>query len=133
MDNVEVEVSFDAFLVAASKIPKSFRAPAGSRAEIPKDTELLADDEGILVNTPVMGTLVRTNDLWKYNVSVDARKLVNLLQYVSSIGAKGNNIYISVNNRDFWIRLNKTRCLLNTVWRKPDKGSWVSSAAKTST
>lgn len=123
MDHNEIEVSFDELLTAASKLPKSFRAPAGSKATIPKDTELLADSEGVLVNTPVMGTIVHSNRGWKYNISVDAKKLVSLLKSIGSIGATGNIISLSVSDRELWIRFKKTRSSLYTIWRKSDEES----------
>ena len=58
--------------------------------------------------------------IWRHNISVVAMKLVKILKSMGDIGAKGKFISISVSEREFWIRFNKTRSSIYTVWRKPD-------------
>jgi hypothetical protein len=111
-------VNFDEFKTAVEQIPKMKRSPAGARGVIPTDTILTPDDAGVVVETPAIGTFVHGSAPWKVTVSVDARKLIELCERIKKIGATGNQIELSLKERDLWFRYNTTKFSLPTLWVK---------------
>ncbi|TIQ22741.1 MAG: hypothetical protein E5X51_05955 [Mesorhizobium sp.] len=82
-----VEVSALDFYQAVAKLPQMRRAPAGARGSIPKDTRLSTAPSGIMVETPIMGSLVNSSLTWRVQVSADARKLLDLCERYKKLGA----------------------------------------------
>jgi hypothetical protein len=82
-----VEVSTREFLEAVSKLPQMRRAPAGARGSIPKDTLLSPSPVGIMVETPVMGSLVNASGPWRVQISADARKLLDVCERFKKLDA----------------------------------------------
>lgn len=81
-----VEVNANDFYDAVSKIPKMKRGPVGAKGKIPKDTVLNPHEGGIMVETPVMGSLVWASKPWRVVASVDARKLLDLCERYKKLG-----------------------------------------------
>jgi hypothetical protein len=111
-------VNFDEFKTAVEQIPKMKRSPAGAKGVIPTDTILTPDHAGVVVETPAIETFVHGSGPWKVSVSVDARKLIELCDRIKKIGATGNQIELSLKERDLWIRYNTTKFSLPTLWVK---------------
>ncbi|MEI9416216.1 hypothetical protein [Mesorhizobium sp. Cs1321R2N1] len=82
-----VEVSALDFYQAVAKLPQMRRAPAGAKGSIPKDTLLLPADGGVMIETPIMGSLVHSSPSWRIQVSADARKLLDLCERYKKLGA----------------------------------------------
>ncbi|MER8909518.1 hypothetical protein NKH99_17900 [Mesorhizobium sp. M0854] len=82
-----VEVSALDFYQAVAKLPQMRRAPAGAMGSIPKDTILSPAAGGIMVETPIMGSLVHSSPPWRVEVSADARKLLNVCERCKKLGA----------------------------------------------
>lgn len=82
-----VEVSALDFYQAVAKLPQMRRAPAGAKGSIPKDTILSPSAGGIMVETPIMGSLVNSSPAWRVQVSADARKLLDLCERYKRLGA----------------------------------------------
>lgn len=78
MTSFSTEVSLADFDAAVRRMPSTKRKPANVKASIPVDTILTPDDGGILVETPIMSSLVETRNPWPKAVSVNAWKLVAL-------------------------------------------------------
>lgn len=75
------------FRDAVAKIPTMRRAPAGAKGSIPKDTILAPDAAGVMVETPVMSSVVAASAPWRLRISVDARRLVEVCVKFKEIGA----------------------------------------------
>jgi hypothetical protein len=82
-----VEVNANDFYDAVSRLPKMRRGPAGAKGNMPKDTMLTPHEGGIMVETPVMGSLVHASKPWRVVASVDARKLLDLCDRYKKLGA----------------------------------------------
>jgi hypothetical protein len=82
-----VEVSALDFYQAVAKLPQMRRAPAGAKGSIPKDTILSPSTGGIMVETPIMGSLVNSSLPWRVQVSADARMLLDLCERYKKLGA----------------------------------------------
>ena len=96
-------------------MPKGKRAPAGSRASIPRDTILSADPEGVLVETPVMSTLVLSTPPWPTTISVDAWKLVGLCDTHKKLRGKDkaiDKIIIGAESEGFFVMYGNTKLSL---------------------
>lgn len=98
-----VTVSFDDFVLAVSQMAKPGRLPRGSK--VPKDTLLSPHEDGVLVETPVVGTLVIADKPWTLNAPVDAKKL----------GAAGQSIQLSVAERQIRIKFLTTTISMPTI------------------
>ena len=114
------EILFDDLTAAASQLPKMKRPPAGSKATIPTDTLLSPDRNGMMVETSVISTFVPANRPWRITASVDAKKLVELCKTIKKIGAVGQMIEISVQERDMWFKFRTTKFSIPTLWVKTE-------------
>ena len=82
-----VEVGAAEFRIAVARLPKMKRAPAGARGAMPRDTILSPGDDGIMVETPVVASLVPSRPVWQVSVSVDAWRLLEVCDRFKTIGA----------------------------------------------
>jgi hypothetical protein len=99
------------FRDAVSKIPKMLRAPAGAKGVIPRDTLLSPNPDGIMVETPVMASLVLASAPWRVMVSVDARKLLDVCDRFKKIGAlksKADEFRVAIADGELRIRWQTT-------------------------
>ena len=103
LEHFAVKVAFDRFEQAAAKIPAMKRAPAGARSSIPKDTLLAPDPKGIRVETPSVSTLVTADHPWIFCVSVDARRLAEILKLLRDKVAPGVELEISYKSEAIWL------------------------------
>jgi hypothetical protein len=111
-----VKVQFDDFAASASKLMR--RGPRGSRASIPADTLLSSHDDGIMVETSVLSSLVNSDRSWRSNLSVDAKKLVEVCKNFTKLGAAGQAIEVSVEKRQLCLKFRTTRISIPTLWIK---------------
>jgi hypothetical protein len=118
MHQAPTKILFDDLAAAASQLPKMKRAPAGSRGIIPSDTLLSPDREGLLVETSVISTFIPADEPWQITASVDARKLVAICKTIKEIGAAGEMIEISVEEREMWFKFRTTKFSIPTLWVK---------------
>ena len=114
----QVRVGFDDFATAASQLPKMKRAPRGTSGSIPSDTLLSANADGMMVETAVVSTLVNANRAWMSNVSVDTKKLLELCAALKKLGASGEEIEISLDERHVWFTFRTTKLSIFTLWVK---------------
>ena len=102
-----VEVVAAAFRDAVDKVPKMRRPPLGTKGFVPTDTVLSPHESGMMIETPVMGTLVPTSAPWLVVVSVDARRLVDLCKRLAKIGAfkeRNATLWISVGDGELRVK-----------------------------
>lgn len=103
-----VEVSAREFRDAASKLPGA-RRPRGS--VVPRDTRLMPGEGGIMVETPVMSSLVPASRTWRMVVSVDARRLLQVCESFKKIEAlksPDDRFAISVENGQLKVKFRTT-------------------------
>ncbi|CTQ45312.1 MULTISPECIES: hypothetical protein [Roseibium] len=110
-DQKEIEVSALDFQEAVCRLPAMKRSPRGVRGNIPKDTLLSPDPEGVFVQTPVMSTLVIGTQSWATEISVDAWRLAELTKTLKKLGAtiQSDKLGLSVAGKELLIRFNKTK------------------------
>lgn len=113
----QIQIQFDEFESACTHSSKGIRV-RGANAQIPSDTLLSADPEGILVETFALSTLVVANKGWIFSASVDAKKLIKLCGVMKKLGAKGQSVYADISGRDFVLTFGTTRLSLPTLWIK---------------
>jgi hypothetical protein len=106
-----IEIDFNEFFEACNHAPKGKRIK-GAKSFVPSDILLTADREGIFVETYSLSTLVLSKRPWTFRVSVDAVKLINLLNVMIKMGAKGSQITLDVEGDQLVAFLNKTKYLL---------------------
>jgi hypothetical protein len=111
--NSAVSISFDDFVIAVSQIAKISRPPRGS--VIPTDTLLSSHQDGILVETPVVSSLVLADKPWQNNTAVDARKLVEVCKTLRTLGAAGKSIQVRVSDRHLHLKFLTTTISLPTI------------------
>jgi len=102
-----VEVVAAAFRDAVDKMPKMKRPPPGAKGFVPTDTILSPHPGGMMIETPVMGTLVPTSTPWLVLVSVDARRLADLCKRLAKIGAfkeSDATLWISVGDGELRVK-----------------------------
>jgi hypothetical protein len=114
----EVSIQFDAFVTAASQVPKMKRAPRGIQGSIPSDTLLSSDSEGIKVETSTVSSLVRADKEWRTNVSVDAKKLIEVCAALKKLGAGGQSIKVDIQGRQLCFVFRTTKISIPTLWVK---------------
>ncbi|MCE9524319.1 MAG: hypothetical protein K8S25_18010 [Alphaproteobacteria bacterium] len=103
-----LRVRFDDFADAALRIIRMRRAPAGARGSIPNTTLLLADKQGISVDTGALTSLVLSDRPWTRNVAVDARQLIAVCGKLKKLGAEGEEIEISLDGRNLLMKFRST-------------------------
>ncbi len=108
----EVGVKFADFLDAVSRLPKMKRSPQGARGKIPTDTLLLANANGISVETPAIASVVRSDGVWAVNISVDARRLFDACVAFKEHGGAPDVVSLSVKNQKLWFRFRTTESAL---------------------
>lgn len=82
-----VDVGAAELRAAAARLPRMKRAPAGARGQMPRDTILSPDADGMTVETPMVSSLVPSRPAWQVVVSVDAWRLLEVCDRFKSIGA----------------------------------------------
>jgi len=73
--NSDIVVAQSEFVAAVCSLAKMKRSPRGGRAKIPSDTILHARDGRLIVDTPVMRTIVDMKGSWLVCISADAMRL----------------------------------------------------------
>lgn len=113
----ELHVSALDFIDAITRLPKMKRAPAGARGNIPKDTQLLPDADGVNVSTPVMSTLVLGDQAWRDSISVDASQLSKLSVTLKKLGAsrKTDQVSLSFNDGKLLVRFETTTLSIQAI------------------
>lgn len=113
-----VEVNAIDFRDAVSRLPKMKRGPVGASGKIPRDTILLPDSNGMMVETPVMSSLVATSRPWRVVVSVDARLLLDTCEKFKRIGAyktASDVLEISLEGRSMRVKYKTTTLVIPTL------------------
>jgi hypothetical protein len=114
-----VRVSFDDFVFAVSQLPRMKRAPRGSTGNIPTDTLLSAHENGIMVETSIVSSLVHADRPWALNLSIDAKKLVEVCETFRKLGAVGQTIDVAVDGRKLNMKFRTTTVSIPTLWVNP--------------
>lgn len=94
------------------------RAPRGASANIPSDTLLTSDHDGVMIETAAMSSLVNADVAWTFDVSVDAKKLVGMCGTLKKLGAEGEEVEIDVIDHNLWFTFRTTRVSMPTIWVK---------------
>lgn len=89
---------------------------SGEPHALPKDTLLSAHGEGILVETSVVSSLVNSDRSWSVNASVDAKRLIEVCGALRRLGAAGQGIEVSVEQRQLWLKFRTTKISIPTLW-----------------
>lgn len=90
----------------------------GVKTSMPVDTILTPDPNGVMVETPVMSSLVMGNPPWQTPISVHSWKLVGLfdtLKKIRSSSEKKDMISISCDDSEFFILFNTTKLSLPII------------------
>jgi hypothetical protein len=109
------EVSLAAFELAVRRLPKKKLRMVGVKTSMPVDTILSPDPHGVMVETPVMSSLVLGTPPWQKTVSLHSWKLVGLfetLQQIRSISEKTEKIWIGCEDNNFVVFFNTTKLSL---------------------
>jgi hypothetical protein len=115
LSHATLQVRFDEFAAAASRLLKMKRAPRGSKGSIPSDTLLSAHGEGILVETSVVSSLVNSDRPWNVNVSVDAKRLIEVCEVFQKLGAAGHGIEVSIEMQKLCLKFRTTKISIPTL------------------
>lgn len=112
MPQRSTEVSLAEFELAVRRLPKKKLRMVGVRTSMPVDTILNPDPNGVMVETPVMSSLVMGNPPWHTAVSVHSWKLVGIfdtLKKIRSKSEKTDRISIGCDDREFFVMYNTTK------------------------
>jgi hypothetical protein len=118
-----VSVGFDEFAAAAERLPKMKRAPRGAAGIIPRDTNLLPDSQGIVVETPAVASLVVADRPWEVSVAVESRRLVAVCTTLKKLGAAGQAIEVGIRDRELWLKFRTTAISVPTLRAETGSGS----------
>ena len=109
------EVSLAEFEAAVRRMPKG-KTPSGVKASIPIDTILSPDPLGVLVETPIMSSLVPATLPWPVVVSVDAWKLVALCDTHKKLRTtQTDRLVIGHENNSFFMMAGNTKLSLPVI------------------
>jgi hypothetical protein len=117
--NGGVRVPFDDFVFAVSQLARMKRVPRGSTGNIPTDTLLSAHENGIMVETSIVSSLVNADRPWALNLSVDAKKLTEVCETLRKLGAVGQTIHVAVDGGKLNLKFRTTTISIPTLWVNP--------------